>query len=498
MPWFRKFATSLDASDAPLRPRTNHGPEQTHRCLKASFCWCFWRAESYAGAVSSPPKATLPAAAPRRVFRLALPIVGGMVSQNVLNLVDTYMVGTQGPRALAAVSAAGMINFVAVASIMGLSAAVQTLAARRYGAGQHWISATPLNGALVAAFVLGLPLTALFIGGAPSIVGLVIPDPSVVAIAVPYLVARLLALVPAGLNFAFRGYWNGTNRSHLYMSTLLVMHLINIAGNWVLIYGNLGAPALGAPGAGIASALATAAGTVMYVVIAMRQASANGFIRSRPDTAVMRSLLKLALPSSLQQLLFAGGFTAQFWIIGKLGTLEMAAAGVLINLMLVVVLPGLALGITAASLVSQALGRRNAQEADLWAWLVVRVSLAVAVTLALPLLLAPDAILRPFLVEPAAIELARAPLRIFAATIFIDSAGTVLQQALLGAGANRVVMTVSALCQWAFFLPLAFLVGPVLQYGLVGIWLAQAVYRTLQAGVFAWIWCGKGWARLVF
>ena len=462
--------------------------------------WAFFlvcrRRAPYAVRVQHAPKTSVDAAH-IRVLRLALPIVGGMVSQNVLNLVDTYMVGTQGPEALAAVSTAGMVNFVAVASVMGLSASVQTLAARRHGAGQHKTTAAPLNGALLTAGLVGLPLTVLFISGAPWAVNLVIPDPNVVALATPYLIARLLALVPAGLNFSFRGYWNGTNRSHLYMSTLLVVHAINILLNWVFIFGNLGAPALGALGAGVASAAATAAGTVMYFILAVRSADANGFLKAKPDIDLVRSLVKLALPTSVQQLLFAGGFTAQFWIIGKLGTLEMAAAGVLINVMLVAILPGLALGITAASLVSQALGRRDVAEANNWAWMVVRISLAVAVVLSLPMLVAPDAILLPFLRDPESVALARGPLRVFALAIFVDSAGTVLQQALLGAGANRTVMLVSSLSQWAFFLPLAYVIGPVLGYGLLGIWIVQAIYRILQAGAFAWIWSRKEWATLV-
>ena len=129
--------------------------------------------------------------------------------------------------------------------------------------------------------------------------------------------------------------------------------------------------------------------------------------------------------------------------------------------------------------------------------MVVRISLAVAVVLSLPMLVAPDAILLPFLRDPESVALARGPLRVFALAIFVDSAGTVLQQALLGAGANRTVMLVSSLSQWAFFLPLAYVIGPVLGYGLLGIWIVQAIYRILQAGAFAWIWSRKEWATLV-
>lgn len=432
----------------------------------------------------------------RRIGKLALPIMGGMVSQNVLNLVDTWMVGKKGAAALAAVSAGGMVNFAFAATVMGLSAGVQAMAARRLGQGHTEETAEPLNGALVLALLVGLPLTALYIPLIPWIFAHLHPDPAVVALGVPYLTARTLSLTAAGINFSFRGYWNGTGRPHLYMLTLLVIHASNILLNWALIFGKLGFPEYGAVGAGIASAISTVLGSAVYLVLGFRHARHNGFLARRPRRLTLQSIAGLAAPTCLQQLLFAGGFTALFWILGRLGTLETAAAGVLINVMLVAVLPGLALGITATSFVGHALGRRSPTEASRWGWDVLRVSLVVSAALALPMLLWTDAILGTFLHDPHAVEIARWPLRIFALGIGIDSAGTVLQQALLGAGANRNVMFVSVLAQWGVFLPAAYVVGPILGWGLVGIWSAQVGYRVLQALVYGWMWQLGHWKKI--
>ncbi len=432
----------------------------------------------------------------RQITSLALPIIGGMVSQNVLNLVDTWMVGKKGATALAAVSAGGMVNFAFVATVMGLSAGVQAIAARRHGAGQRTASAESLNGALILALVVGAPLTALFLPLIPTIFGHLNPDPAVVEVGVPYLSARVLALTAAGVNFAFRGYWNGTGRPNLYLITLLVIHAANILLNWLLIFGQLGFPEYGAVGAGVASAIATALGSCVYFFLGIRHARGNGFLARRPQWLTLRAIAKLAAPTCIQQLLFAAGFVALFWILGRLGTLQTAAAGVLINVMLVAVLPGLALGITATSLVGHAMGAGSPRDAKRWGWDVVRVSLIVSSTLALPMLLLPDAILGTFLTDHRAVEIARWPLRIFALGIWIDSAGTVLQQALLGAGANRNVMLVSVMTQWGVFLPTAYVVGPVLGFGLVGIWTAQAGYRTLQALVYGAMWQRGKWTSI--
>ena len=81
----------------------------------------------------------------------------------------------------------------------------------------------------------------------------VTPDAAVVSAGVPYLRPRLVAMTAMGMNVAFRGYWNATDRSMLYMSTLVFMHSVNIFLNWLLIYGHAGIPAMGAEGAALAT-----------------------------------------------------------------------------------------------------------------------------------------------------------------------------------------------------------------------------------------------------
>src|SRR5690606_27546015 len=105
-------------------------------------------------------------------------------------------------------------------------------------------------------------------------------------------------------------YWNGTGRPHLYMLTLLVIHASNILLNWALIFGKLGFPEYGAVGAGIASAVSTVLGSAVYLVLGFRHARHNGFLARRPRRLTLRSIASLAAPTCLQQLLFAGGFTA--------------------------------------------------------------------------------------------------------------------------------------------------------------------------------------------
>ena len=430
------------------------------------------------------------------ILTLALPIIGGMTSQTLFNLVDTAMVGRLGSDALAGVGVGGFASFMCVAIVMGLSASVQAMSSRRKGEGRLSETAVPLNGGLMIALVVGVPVSAALFVLTPDLFPLLNGDAAVIAAGVPYLQARLLGMAGVGMNFAFRGYWNGISQSRVYLQTLLVMHVVNIPLNYVLIFGELGFPALGTAGAGIGTMVSTFVGTITYFWIAWRRARPSGFMTRLPRRETMLTMLQLAVPSSIQLFFFAAGFTAMFWIVGLVGTKEVAAANVLINLVLVAILPGLALGLAAASLVGQALGAGDPHAAHRWGWDVAKVAAVIMGSLGVPALLFPELILGVFLHDPETLAMARTPLRITSATIVVEALGTVLMNAMLGAGAARTVMVASIAIQWVLFLPIAFLVGPTLGLGLIGIWTCQVGWRITQAVVFTGLWQRRKWADI--
>ena len=430
------------------------------------------------------------------ILKLGTPIVGGMISQNILNLVDTAMVGSLGNAALAGVGIGSFLNFMSVSFITGFSVGVQAMVARRMGEERAGVAAIPLNGALLIVIALAIPWSALLIQLAPSLFPLVNDASEVVSVGVPYWQARLLGMVAIGANFSFRGFWNGIKRPGIYMRTLLVMHATNIVLNYVLIYGKFGFDAYGATGAGLASAISVYVGVLTYTVLGFRHARSMGFLSGLPDRDTIGTMLRLAVPSGIQQLLFSASFTVLFAIIGLVGTTETAAANVVLNLTLVALLPGIAFGMTSATLVGQALGRGDVDDAQQSAWDVVVVGTVVMTTIGLPMVIAPDFLLGFFIHEPLTISVARMPLRIVGLTIGIDALGMVLMNSLMGAGATRTTMVVQIFMQWGLLLPLAYLVGPILGHGLLGIWMVQAGVRFVQALIYAAFWQGRGWASI--
>lgn len=431
-----------------------------------------------------------------RIAGIAVPIVGGMLSQTILNLVDMAMVGTLGRDALAGIGTAMFPVFMAVALVMGLSSGVQAIAARRLGEGKMAETALPLNGGLLLALVIGIPLTVVLLAASPLLFPLLNDNAGVIAAGQPYFDARLFGIVAAGINFAFRGYWTGTDQSGRYLRVLLVIHAANVAISYGLIFGKFGLPRLGTEGAGLGTTISLFLGAGIFMFEGWRTARPHGFLRAMPSSDTMASLLRLALPTAARGLLFAAGFTALFWIIGQIGATEVAATTVLINLVMVAILPCDGLGMAALTLVSEALGRKDPDDASRWAWDVAKIATAAIALLVLPALIMPDLIVAGFTNDASVIAVARNPLRVVAAMMVIDGTGIVLLYALMGAGAARQVMMVVVASQWLIGLPLAWLAGPYLALGFFAVWLTQGAYRIVQTGIFVALWRRRGWAEI--
>ena len=418
------------------------------------------------------------------------------MSQNLLNIVDTAMVGFLGNAALAAVGLSGFVVFLCQSLVLGISPGVQSSVARKKGAGELGRAAAILNTALLLVLLIAPVLSLVLIQFAEPLYPLLNADNAVIEAGVPYLEWRLGAIVFVALNFAFRGYWNALDLSRLYMITLFAMHACNIVLNYALIFGNLGAPELGVVGAGMASAISMAIGTAIYVWLGFRHARKDGFLRGLATRVETRTLIRISVPAGVQQFFFAAGLVTMFWIIGRIGTPELAVAHVLTTILLFAILPGLAFGIACATLVGQALGRGEPDDAYHWALDVAKISMVLLTILGLPIIFVPDLVLSIFIHEPATRDLAYRSMLAMGLTMPIEALGFAFMHGLLGAGDARRVMLVSIGTQWLLFLPLAYLIGPVLGFGLTGVWIWQGVIRAVQAWIYIALWRGRKWQRI--
>ena len=424
-----------------------------------------------------------------KVMRLALPIMLGMLSQSMLNLIDAALVGHLGQEALAGVGIGGYAMFMMTALVFGLSSSVQSQTSQDFGADSPSLARSLHSGLLIAVMV-GLPLSWVAWWQAPWIIKLITPSDDVTRIAVDYFRWRVVSLTAVALTLCFRGYWNGRQKTHLYLRIIVIVHVFNVIASAGLIYGIGGLPAMGARGAGVGTTLSLLLGLTLWVGVTY---NAHALIQQKQTRYPIRATLLLALPHSMQQVCFAAGYVVLFWLLSRMGTGSVAVGHVLVNLSLLLILPGVGVGVAAMSLVGEALGRNDQTSAHRWGIDALSVAGVLLTLLALPMLLFPTALLELFFDDLSLIQLGELPLQITGVMIVLDAAALVLAQALMGAGAQRTVMLLTLSMQWLVFLPLAWWVGISMGYGLLGVWLVQLFYRALNSGSFLWVWQQRRW-----
>lgn len=429
----------------------------------------------------------------QRILLLSLPIIGGMISQNLLNIVDVAMVGYLGPSALAAVGTGSFAAFVSSAMVLGLSSGVQALASRRVGEKKLVQAGISLYAGVIIAFLFGSLLTLAVYPYIPAIFPYLNSDPEVSELGSSYWQIRALATVFMGVNYAFRGYFNGISQPKYYMLSLVAIHLLNIVLNYLLIFGHLGFDAMGTDGAAWASTISVAAGALLYFLLGFFKFESLKLFRIRPALSELISVFKLTIPSGFQQLLIAIGMVSLFWMAGRIGVSETAALNILINILMLCILPGFAFGMAATTLVGVSLGERDKARAKQWAYDVAKVGGGMTLILGLLIAFNAESILLLFTNDRATIDAACLPLQVTGVLIFVDVVGVILMNALLGSGDVNVVLKTSMLAQWGIFFPLGAIAVLFFEPSLLVVWLLFSFSRLGQGIIYLLHWHRGQW-----
>jgi len=432
----------------------------------------------------------------RTISTLAFPVGIALSSTLAMSLIDLAMVRTLGIHTIAAVGLSVFSNTLILAFVAGIAPAVQGTVARRRGEGSTEPRCLPLNAGLVAALVVGIPLTIVCYFASPFFFSLISSDPAVTRVGVPFLRALYMGIIAVGLGSAFKGYWYAIERPKVNMTIVVLMSCLNFCGNYVLIFGRFGAPALGATGAAISTVVSLYVGVIINFALIFVQFRKDGFLSVKPARSMLVRIFKLSLPATMQEFFFSAGYIVFLWMVGKIGTAELAAANVLLRITMVLVLLAMSLGTASATLVSKAVGAGDPAGAAAWGWDTGKLGVIGITLLGIPLFLFPERCLAIFLSNPHAISLAVIPLRMVAATTGVGSLIYIFAYTLYSVGdGNRVIMA-SFSTQWLLFLPAVWIVGPYLKYGLLQIWLVQMAYGTIATAWIVAIWADGRWKKL--
>lgn len=432
----------------------------------------------------------------RQVWRLAYPIVLANLSMTLLNVVDTAMLGRLSPAALAAAGIGGVVYFTVVGTLGALSMGTQALTARRHGEKEMAQCGQVLDNSLALALILGGVFTLLSPWLAYSLSPALESGPEMGRLLGVYVQYRFYGAAFALINLAFGGFFNGIGRTKVRMNAAIIITAANILLNYLLIFGNLGFPRLGVQGAAIASTLATGVATLYYLGASSGKRYRSEYKYLHPaniDLSKIGEIGRLSLPLMVRLFVGMGGFLVFFWIIGRIGTLELAASNILRSLNSIPYMLGAAIGAAATTLVGQNMGAKRYGKAESSGWEAVKLGMMAMGALGALFIFLPAPIMRIYTDDLEVIRVGVTVLRILGIAQFYHAIGTVLGPALIGAGDMRFILGVEILNTCFLYLPLAWFLGVHFGLGVIGAWSAEAIYVLFYALLMALRFRGGRW-----
>jgi MATE family multidrug resistance protein len=431
----------------------------------------------------------------RPMLALAAPVVLAELGWVTMGIVDTLMVGRLGAHAIGAVGLGSMLFFAVAVFAMGLLLGLDPLVSQAFGAGRldechRWL----VDGVWLSVFV-AVPTVALLyvvdatldVWGFPT---------EVLALVRPYLRIVNWSLPPLLLYVAFRRYLQAMNLVRPVMIALVAANLVNAGFNWILIFGHLGAPALGVRGAAIATLLARVfmAAFLLFVIL-RHEARVTPRLRETPmhvDVARLRRLFALGLPAAGQMVFEVGVFSAATALAGRVSAEALAAHQIALNMAAFTFMVPFGIASAAAVRVGQALGRRDLDGAMRAGWTAIAIGVGFMACAAAVFLLAPGLLIRAFTSDKTVVEIGVALLFVAAIFQLFDGLQGVATGALRGAADTRTPMLWNLAGHWVIGLPFGYLLCFNRGYGVVGLWWGLSAGLIICGVALIAVWAGKG------
>jgi MATE family multidrug resistance protein len=412
------------------------------------------------------------------MIRLAGPLVLAELGWMAMGVVDTMFVGRVGAEAIGAVGLGTMVFYGVSISAAGVLLGLDTLVARAYGAGDRDDCHRSLASGL---WLAGLMIP--FVMGAVWALEAILPafgvDQAVLRDTGPYLHALIWSAPPLLIYFALRRFLQALHIARPVMITLLTANLVNLAGNWILVLGHLGAPRLGAEGAGWATCFTRVymAGALAYEL--WKRDPQVLHISWRPHAERMWALLKLGAPAAGQMAVEIGVFATVTVLVSKLNATALAGHQIALTTVSTTFMMPLGVSSAAAVRVGYALGKGDRPAAARAGWTAMGLGAAVMSAAAIVLLTVPQWIARLFSPEVAVIAAAATILRVAAFFQLFDGLQIVVTGSLRGAGDTRTPMLCHLIGYWVIGLPLGAALCFGRGMGAPGLWIG------LSAGLIA-------------
>ncbi len=437
----------------------------------------------------------------RAVLALGVPLIGGNLAQFSIGITDTVMLGWYDVSALAAQVLGGMVFFVLFLFGAGLAMAVMPAVAEAEAAHDETRVRRVTRMGLWASLAFGLACLPVFLLARPLLLALG-QEIALTELAAQYMEIAGFGIIFALIGMVLKSYLSALEHTGVVLWSSIVAAVLNGVINYALIFGNWGAPELGIRGAAVASLLVQVVMFAILLAYVIRVVPQHHLFQRiwRIDAPALWLVLRLGTPIGLTSLAEVSLFAASSVMMGWLGAVPLAAHGIVLQIASATFMVHLGLASVATVRAGRAVGRRDRLGLRRGAQVVVIVSMLMALVSVVLFLSVPEWLVGLFL-DPSDARrdavLATGIVLMAAAALFqlVDAAQVMALGLLRGVQDTRVPMLIAVLAYWVIGVPTSYVLGFVLGYHGVGVWLGLALGLAVAAALLMWRFWGAGLRR---
>lgn len=431
-------------------------------------------------------------------LRLAYPVILGMLGHTLIGIVDNIMVGRLGSTELAAVSLGNSLIFIAMSVGIGFSTAITPIVAEADAEKDSSKIRSAFHHGLFLCFILGISLFLLVVMAKP-LMGFLNQPAEVIALAKPYLDWVAFSLVPLIIYQGYKQFSDGLSMTKYSLYAIIMANVLHVMLNYLLIYGVWIFPKMGIIGAALGTVISRLLMVTFMHIILSRNEKLKQYFQNFSFSEIKKSMLKkiinLGLPSSMQMLFEVALFTAAIWLCGNIGKTSQAANQIALSLASMTFMFAMGLSVAAMIRVSNQKGLQDFKKLIVVARSIFLLSIILEIVFALLFVLLHQYLPHFFLnmenVNQAldneeVIAVASKLLLVAAVFQISDGIQVVVLGALRGLQDVKIPMYITFTAYWVIGFPVSFYLGEYTELKAVGVWIGLLAGLT-AAAIFLYI-----------
>ena len=438
------------------------------------------------------------------VLRIALPLIISTGTWSVQHFVDRMFLTWYSPEAIAAALPAGILSFTITCIFIGTASYVGTFVAQYHGVRQYERCGPSLWQGIYIALIGGVVMV-MFIPLAGIIFRTIGHSPEIQECERVYFKILCFGAAPVIASSAVSAFFSGLGRTRPVMWVNIFVTVVNLMLDWLLIFGHWGFPEMGIAGAGIATVSAFYFNILVYLILISRPSYARKYVTIkgwRFDSQLFTRLIRFGFPSGVHFFIDIAGFTVFILLIGRLGTVSLAASNIALNISTLAFMPMIGMGIAISVLVGQHLGENRPELAERATYSTFHLTFVYMTTIALLYVICPGLFMKPFAAQAdptqfAPIrELTVVLLRFVALYCIFDAMNIIFASAIKGAGDTRFVMFMIVVLSISVLILPSYAAVVYLSMGIYSGWVFVTAYIIVLGMVFFFRFLGGKWKSM--